>query len=235
MEFSFYLLIVLIEYVMLVSTAAPLFLLGKFHKYPNIGIAIWFTLFFSAAIAAAVSLCIATWSILETYYLLQAESEIWFVLAVSFAPWLLLAVAGILIAVGNQKLEPLFHSAKVFDELAGLARREVAEFQKIKVFALEVPGYLALTNKSSIYLSSSVFELNKGCQDAILWHEYGHIRLGHSLLKKITGFMIQLTPGLAVTRGFQVEVARLCEIAADHYALKQVSETDLREARSRFI
>ncbi len=104
MESSIYLLLVLIEYVLLVSTAAPFILVNRFTKTPSVGIAVWFTLFFTAMAAAVLAVGIAIWSIVETYLLLQTKTDIWLILAVSFAPWLLLAFAGILLALSNQRL-----------------------------------------------------------------------------------------------------------------------------------
>ena len=108
MESSIYLLLVLIEYVLLVSTAAPFILVNRFSKAPNLGIAIWFLLFFSAMASAITAVGIAAWSIIVTYYLLQTATDIWLILAASIAPWLMLAFAGILLALSNHKLDPLF-------------------------------------------------------------------------------------------------------------------------------
>lgn len=234
MESSIYLLLVLIEYVLLVSTAAPFILVNRFSKVPNLGIAIWFLLFFSAMASAITAVGIAAWSIIETYYLLQTATDLWLILAASIAPWLMLAFAGILLALSNQKLEPLFRAAKQFDQLAQLARREVESFHKAKVYELEIPGFLALTKGYAIYLSKDVFDLPEKQLNAILWHEYGHIRLKHQRLKRFTNLMMQLTPWFVVSRGFAFEVAKLCEIAADRYALKRVYSKDLVEARQHF-
>lgn len=234
MESSIYLLLVLIEYVLLISTAAPFLLVNRFSKSPSIGIAVWFTLFFTAMAAAILSFGIAAWSIIETYYLLQTTTDIALILAVSFAPWLLLAFAGILLALSNQRLEPLFRAAKEFDQLAKLARREVEIFHRAKVYELEIPGFIAITRGYEIYLSKAVFSLPKQQLEAILWHEYGHIRLGHQRLKRFTHLMMQLTPWFVVSKAFSAEVARLCEVAADHYALKRVYSKDLAEARANF-
>lgn len=235
METSIYLLIVLIEYVLLVSTSAPYILANRFARNPSLGIAVWFLLFLTAMAAAIAAVGMSAWSIIQTYYLLQSDADIWLVLAASFAPWLMLAFAGILIAISNQRLEPLFRSAKAFDELARLARREVESFHRARVFELEVPGYLALTKDYEIYLSKAVFELPPKLFNAILWHEYGHIRLRHQALKRFTKLMIQLTPWFVVSRAFNFEIERLSEIAADKYALKRVYSKDLREARSHFL
>ena len=234
MESSIYLLLVLIEYVLLVSTAAPFILVNRFTKTPSVGIAVWFTLFFTAMAAAVLAVGIAIWSIVETYLLLQTKTDIWVILAVSFAPWLLLAFAGILLALSNQRLEPLFRAAKEFDQLALLARREVEAFHRAKVYELEIPGFIALTKGYQIYLSKAVFELPEPQLNAVLWHEYGHIRLGHQRLKRITHLMMQLTPWFVVSKAFGVEVARLCETSADKYALKRVYSKDLAEARAHF-
>ncbi len=234
METSIYLLVVLIEYLLLVTTSAPLLLANRFSKVPNLGIAVWFFLFFTAMAAALSAFGIAAWSIIETYYLLQSSTDIWLILAASFAPWVMLAFAGILLALSNQKLEPMFQAAKEFDDLARLARREVESFHKAKVYELELPGYFAMTKSYEIYLSKAVFDLPERQLNAVLWHEYGHIRLHHNRLKRFTRLMMQLAPWFAVSRGFSYEVAKLCEIAADRYALKRVYSKDLVEARQHF-
>ncbi len=185
--------------------------------------------------ASITAVGIAAWSIIETYYLLQTATNIWLILAASVAPWLMLAFAGILLALSNQKLEPLFRAAKQFDQLAQLARREVESFHKAKVYELEIPGFIALTQGYAIYLSKASFDLPEKQLNAILWHEYGHIRLRHQRLKRFTSLMLQLAPWFVVSRGFSAEVARLCEIAADKYAMKRVYPKDLAVARSHFL
>lgn len=234
MESSIYLLVILIEYVLLVTTSAPFLMANRFRKAPEVGIAIWFGLFFSAMIAGISAVAIAAWSVIETYYRLQAGGEIWFVLGASIAPWVMLGLAGILLALSNQKLEPMFQAAKTFDLLSRLSVREVETFRKARVFELDVPGFIALTKDSDIYLSREVFRLPIRQYEAILWHEYGHIRLKHQRLKRFTNLMMQLAPWFAVSRGFSYEIAKLCELAADRYALRKVYSKDLVEARRLF-
>lgn len=231
---SIFLIVVLVEYVLLVTTAAPMFLVSRFRSSPNLGIAAWFLLFFSVVLATAVSLALASWSIFETYARLQAEEELWFTLLASVAPWILLGFAGILLAIANQKLAPLFLQGKRVDYLAMIAPKEQFEYCGVRVFELAVPGYFALTKGSSIYLSGAALELPPGRLEAVLRHEYGHIRLGHKHLKWFTALAIQLVPWFAVSRAFNSEVERLCELAADNYALRKVSAKDLLEARKLF-
>lgn len=235
METSIYLLVVLIEYVLLVTTSAPFLMANRFGKAPEIGIAIWFGLFFSAMAAGVTAVAIAAWSVIETWYRLQEGAEIWFTLGASIAPWLLLAMAGILLAMSNQKLEPMFRAAKEFDLLSMLSVREVESFHKAKVYELDVPGFIALTHGYKIYLSRDVFTLPQRQLQAIYWHEYGHIRLRHQRLKRFTSLMMQLAPWFAVSRGFSYEISKLCELAADNYALRRVYSKDLIEARRLFV
>ncbi|MBT5088240.1 MAG: hypothetical protein HOM73_00435, partial [Micrococcales bacterium] len=67
MERFLYLLIVLIEWVMLVTVAAPMFFAGRFNKYPSLGIWLWFISLLSAILATAVAVAIATISIFITW------------------------------------------------------------------------------------------------------------------------------------------------------------------------
>lgn len=232
---SIFLIVILVEYVLLVTTAAPMFLVGRFSRIPNLGILVWFLLFFSVVLATVVAIALASWSIFETYLRLQAGESIWFVLLASIAPWALLGFAGILLALGNQKLAPLFVQGKKADYLSLIAPRELFKYRRAKVYELDVPNYFAFTKDLGIYLTKAAFELPHEQLQAILRHEYGHIKLGHQNLKRITGLAVQLLPWFAVSRAFSKEVERLCEIAADNYALRRVYSRDLFEARKRFI
>ena len=228
-------IVILLEYALLMTTSIPLFLVGRFNRFPNLGLLVWFGSFFSVVFAIGWSFLAAVWSIFETYMRLQANLDIWFVLIASIAPWALLAMAGILMALANQKLSPLYVLAKKANYLKLLAPREVMRYRKAKVFELEVPGYYAFTKDHSIYLTKLSFELPKLELEAVLRHEFGHIQLGHQNLKKISTLAVTLTPWFAVSRAFHKEIERLCELAADNYALRKVYSRDLYAARARFL
>ena len=231
---SIFLIVILVEYVLLVTTAAPMFMVSRFNSRPNLGIASWFALFSSVVLAGVVSIGLAAWSIFETYIRLQAGEELWFTLLASIAPWVLLGFAGILVALANQKLAPLFTQGKRADYLSLIAPRELFKYRRARVYELDVPNYFAFTKDLGIYLTKAAFELPQPQQQAILRHEYGHIALGHQTLKRITAIAIQLMPWFAVSRAFSKEVERLCELAADNYALRKVYSKDLYEARRLF-
>lgn len=234
MERFLYLLIILIEWVLLVSVAAPMFFAGRFQKTPNLGIWLWFTSLVSAIIATALAVVIATASIFITWQNLSGDEGLLYTATFSVAPWILLGVAGILLALGNQRLAPLFQVKNRFDPLGNLVGRQIMDYRRAKVVELDVPGYFALTQDKNIYLSKKVFELPAKQLQAILRHEYGHIKLNHQLLKKFAYLIYQLLPWVAASRALVFEIDRLCELSADNYALKRVYSKDLHEARRLF-
>lgn len=232
---SIFLIVVLVEYVLLITTAAPMFLVSRFEKHPHFGIGVWFTLFFSVILAAVVAIALATWSIFETYLRLQQGEELWFVLLASISPWLLLGFAGILLALANQKLAPLYLQGKKADYLSLISPREVFRYRRARVYELDLPGYYAFTKDLGIYLTSAAFELPAKQLEAVLGHEYGHIKLGHNNLKRVTALALAMLPWFAVSRAFSKEIERLCELAADRYALRRVYSKDLNDARRLFL
>lgn len=220
---------------MLVTVAAPLFFAGRFDKTPNIGIWLWFTVLISAVLATAISLVIATVSIFTTWQNLSAGQNLGITLLASFAPWVLLGAAGILLALANQRLAPLFAIRDKLDPLTNLMARQIMAYRKAQIMELDVPGYFALTRDKQIYLSKAVFELPAKQLTAIMRHEYGHIKLRHQNLKQFAYLIYQLFPWVVASRALVYEIDRLCELSADKYALHRVYSKDLFEARSKFI
>lgn len=235
MEPSLYLLILLIEWVMLVTIAAPMFFAGRFRKAPTLGIYLWLASLLSSILATIAAIAIASYSVFTTYQNLRAEDELGFVLVASFAPWVLLGLAGVLIALGNQRLAPLFDVTPELGDLESLGGRYIMNYRRARLVELEIPGYFALTRKRTIYLSRAVFELPSKQLDAILRHEYGHIKLRHGPIKKLAYLIYQLLPWVVASRALKREVDVLCELAADNYALKKVYSKDLGEARRLFL
>ena len=234
MEFSLYSLILLSEWVLLVTVSAPLFFAGRFRKAPNVGLWLWFLSLASAVVATIAVVFIASYSVFETWLRLQENEDLLFTLAASIAPWLLLGFTGILMAVANQRLAPLFDLAKRYVPRLDQVAREVSRYRRATVYELDVPGYLAITKDRDIYLSKSTFELPAKQLEAILRHEYGHIKLGHEKVKQLAYLIYQLFPWFAASRALVFEVDRLVELSADKYALKRVYSKDLKEARAHF-
>ena len=94
----------LIEWVLVVTIATPFALVNNrfVYAHPRFGLTLWFTAFTTSALALLTALGLAVWSIFDTYATLQTVSgaaDFWPSIASSFAPWLLLAFGGIMMAL----------------------------------------------------------------------------------------------------------------------------------------
>ena len=230
-----------LEWVILVTTLAPIFLPSRrlFLKLPNLGLFTWFAALLSAGVAAAAAASVMVWSIIETWLALEANpagSPSWLaVFWASFAPWLILAAAGISLAVINLRIEPLVVAAKQTQPLFEGALRPVQNFMGVEVLEMPLPIVVAFTRKKQIVLSSQVrLVLSEAQYEAVLWHELAHISLRHNSLKKLAGFVRTLSPRLAASKALVVEVDRLCELAADKRALREVDAQTLQSGRRIF-
>ncbi|MEY4425314.1 MAG: hypothetical protein RJB56_941 [Actinomycetota bacterium] len=231
-----------LEWVILVTTLAPIFLPSRrlFLKFPNLGLAIWFASLLSAGLAAVAALAVTVWSLIETWLALESNAALsanWLsAFWVSFAPWLLLAAAGISLAVINLRIEPLVTAAKQTAPLFDGALRPVQNFLGIEVFEITLPVPVAFIRNRQIVLSSVVREvLTEEQFEAVLWHEHAHIQGSHNALKKLAGFVRTISPRLAASKALVAEVDRLCEIAADKQALRNTDAGTLSSARAIFV
>ena len=94
---------------------------------------------------------------------------------------------------------------------------------KIHFLIFNVTIYALATNREILISQFAVDHLSKNELDAVLWHELGHVKFKHFALKKLARLIGALSSRLAASRAMVTEVERLCEIAADKYALKKVS------------
>ncbi len=228
-----------IEWVILVTTLAPMVLIGRFNRNPRLGLTLWFLTLLTAGAASALALSVAIGSILSTYVALQANpigSNSWLLAIVaSFAPWLILAIAGISLALVNQRLAPFVAQANLLTPLLSAAARPVFKFEGIQVSEIDLPVFIALAGRNSILISGSALAgLQQQELDAVLWHEVGHIRGRHNHLKQLAGFVHTLSPWFAASRALIAEVDRLAEIDADRFALRHVDAAVLTAAHSKF-
>jgi Zn-dependent protease with chaperone function len=230
-----------LEWVILVTTLAPVLYPGKkfMRSHPRTALAIWFGTLLSAGIATLLALTTAIWSIYDTWVLLEANpagSQNWFAaLLVSFAPWVLLALGGVSIALINLRIEPMIVAAKDTQPQLGLALKPVMNFMGAEVCEVQLPIALAMANRSQILVSSALRQAATDEQlEAVLWHELAHLKQNHFALKALAAFVRLLSPWLAASKALVAEVHELCEIAADQAALKKVSGPTLRSAHSLF-
>jgi Zn-dependent protease with chaperone function len=228
-----------IEWIILVTTLAPLLLPKRFDARPQLGIAVWFATFLSAGLASLLAVGIAIWAYSDTLIALNSNAigdEKWYLaLIVSFAPWLALAIGGITLALINIKLEPMFEAAREIVPLLDLGKQPLLNFIGTPVSVVQLPfAYALATNREIIISQFAVDHLSKDELDAVLWHELGHVKSKHFALKKLSRLIGALSSRLAASRSMVAEVERLCEISADNYALKKVTAPTLRLARKLF-
>ncbi len=231
-----------LEWVILVTTLAPIFLPSRrlFLKFPVIGLFVWFATLLSAGIAALIALAVTIWSVAETWVALEATpagSANWLAAFwVSFAPWLMLAAAGISLALVNLRIEPLVAAAKQTAPLFDGALRPVQNFMGVEVCEISLPIAVAFIRNRQIVLSSGVRQvLTQEQFEAVLWHELAHVRGNHNSLKRLAGFVRTVSPRLAASKALVTQVEILCELAADKSALKRVDARTLTSARKIFL
>lgn len=229
-----------LEWVILVTTAAPLIFVGRFNKRPRLGMAIWFSALLSSGIATLLALSVAVWSVFDTYLKLSTAtlgSDGWLAtLGISFGPWLILAISGISLALINQRVEPLVANARELVPLLDSAARYLMTFEGYRVSQIELPIMVAAVNRGRILISSKAVEALSGEElNAVLWHEVGHLRGRHNELKTLASFTRTLSQWLIASRALVLEVERLSELEADRYAARRVSPELLSATRSKFI
>lgn len=231
-----------VEWVILITTLAPIFLPTRklFLRVPTLGLGIWFASFLSAGIATATALIVSIWSVVATWLTLEANPALspnWLLaFGISFAPWLMLALGGISLALINLRIEPLIHFARKTHPQFQSALRPVQNFMGKEVFELPLSLPVAFTRRGQIIVSTAVRDsLPDDEFQAVLWHELAHIALKHNSLKSLAGFVQSISPGLAASKALVIQVDALCEIAADKRALRNVDPETLHRARSIFL
>ena len=228
-------------------TLAPLALPGRMRTHPTLGILSWVSLLLVSLLATAAALAIAIWTVVEAWINFSApvapidESRRWQVVVLAnFGPWVLLALAGITFTLLNLRLEPHFASAREAHPKLVAATRPAGEFNGIELRSVASAAMLSFTTsmgkRQAIVLSTAAIEaLSSDELDAVLWHEFAHLKLGHNQLKRALGLFANLTSRFLASRVMAREIELLCELAADEYAQKHVNRQILLAARAKFV
>ena len=228
-----------IEWVILVTTLAPIVLVGRFSNHANLGIAIWFATFLSAGFATLIAIGVSVWGYVKTVESLN-YSELgshtwWLELLMSFAPWLALALGGVTLALVNLRLEPMLNKARAVTPLLNLSKIPMLNFHGVPVSTVELPFAYALATGKEIVLSNFVVEhLSENELEAVLWHEFYHVRRNHFWIKRLARLIRVLSPRLAASSALVNEVEKLIEISADAFAITKTDRPTVMMARKLF-
>lgn len=229
-----------IEWVILITALMPRLLVGMFSGAPKFGLFLWFTYFISSVAASAVAIVVTIWALAEYIELLWGPNSVELEMFNHLGLWALVAFSGIVIALLNLKTEPLIIKASIARKELALASRVLGEFRGVPIREINFPAPLAFVakviGKTSILISdSAVKELTQEEIEAMYWHEIGHIRGRHNLVRAIAQSVALVTPILSASKLFSTETDRLTEIVADNYAKKHVEEEALARARGKFL
>ena len=235
-----------IEWVLLVTSLVPLVAPGRGRNTPNIAIFSLFATLTSAVVALAVALAVALQNLVQLWQHLvripasqHNPEHIWPALLVATAPWALLALAGITVALINMRLEPAIHLARAAHPHLVAALTGRGSTAGIEYSTIATPAVVTFTTRANgrsviVVSTGAIAALTADELEAVLWHERGHQLGRHNALKGAAAVLAQLTPRIAATRVLVNELDALCEAAADRYTLKHTSHQTLLAARAKF-
>jgi Zn-dependent protease with chaperone function len=227
-----------LEWVVIASTIAPLWF-GLFTKRPRLGIASWFLLFLSSGIALLTAIVIAVWSVAFNFENLEKHGEnLFLTIFYSIAPWVLLAMAGIALNLINLRVELVIQNFKRLMSAPVLPAKRLRTFKGVSVEVIEIDSVMAiaLNRPKKILISrGALTALSDSELEAVLWHEYAHLAARHNALKRLAKMVALLAGFIRASKVMSYEIERLCEVAADNYAIKRVDPIVLKAARAKFL
>lgn len=211
-----------------------------FYNIPKFGLFLWFTYFVSSVVAGIVAIVVTVWALAEWVEYVWGGRSIEIELFRHLGLWFLVAVSGVLIALINLKTEPLIEKATIARKELATASKRVGDFESISIYEINFPAPLAfvtkIQGKNSILVSDSALDqLTKSELEALYWHELGHIRGRHNLIRSFAKAVALITPILAASKLFTAETDHLTELMADNFAKKHVDEKTLTHAREKFL
>ena len=237
MPLELFIVIVSLELLLALTMLVPTVLPGKFATKPTLGIYVWLLSFASGLALAGLAAGAAVRITVREYQALAAitiaETQLPRVLLASFAPWLLMAMVGVLLMLANIRLQgSVFAGSALESQVAMAADSGEWRSQKILITPVDVP--IAGIFRGQILISRAVWALTPELRDAVLWHELAHVKLLHGPIRNLARLIRRLLPGVVASRVMVSEIDRLCELAADNWAGKRHDRAWLAEARKRF-
>lgn len=229
---------VCLVWILLISLLARTLLPNRFLANPRLGLVAWFLALTSSLIAGVIAiaaLIVGYLTTSSTLSIAQFASPEWMLsFALSFLPWIALATFGVLLVLLNLKVEaPVVSGRKLHKDL-NLAKQPLRTFQGVQISVIELPIHYAHASGREILISSHTLNSFSGEElEAVLWHELGHIRGHHRLLKSIARLVSVLTRPMNLSRVFRESVDALCEVSADNYASSRMSREVVDRVRDQ--
>lgn len=237
------LVVLLLAWVEVATIAIPKILTNNqwAYRHPRTAITIWFAALLSAGLSVFGALCIAFAAAFEIWWSpneFSSKTTLAEQLLISFAPWLLLAMTGIALALASRAIEPQLAQVQPISKLE--VGRPVAKYRSVTLREVEIDfpillslGTTLLQKNSAIVYSTAIRKaLNQTQFDAALSHEYAHLLQLHSIGKVATKIAALLSYRILETKLIQIETNLLFEIAADNYAAKRTSKAAIASAIS---
>jgi Zn-dependent protease with chaperone function len=233
------LIALLLEWVMLVSVAAASVFTNNtwLYRRPHLGVILWFAAFATAGVATALAVFIAFSSAFEAW-LATDSNDPWVAIAASFAPWLMLAIGGISLALVTQKMEQNLepNTRQKADALKLLPPSD--SYKSIPIITVPTDEPLALSFGKSADAEHSGILISQGALDlltddellAVLEHEYFHLKSRHWLPSSAAKVISLLSFRVITSRLLAREVSLLLELAADKHSATKHNRTALRSA-----
>lgn len=216
-------------WILIVSIAARVLFPNRFYSMPRVGLLVWFLALTSSIVASGVAL----FALSSAYFIssqqlaaIQVGDTNWIAgFALSFVPWIALGSFGVLLALVNLRLDSPFISGRKLQQDFALAKKPLKRFQGIPVSVISAPiNYAMATGQEIVVSDYLVQELTAEELEAVLWHELGHIRGRHRLLKSIARAVAVLTRPMSISRVFQQSIDQLCELDADNFAKRHCQQ-----------
>jgi Zn-dependent protease with chaperone function len=205
-----------------------------------LGIAVWLLIFISVLFASAAALGVSIWAIAVGWIGdSSAHLNLLQRILIGAAPWLLMALAGIILSLANLKVDPLIKRYREASTNAALVGKQVQTFEGVPVQVVELPvwlsGYASRPYPRILISRIALYELSADETLAVLWHEIAHRQLRHNQLKFAVTLLMCATSFVRASRVMEREVALLCEDAADMFAAKRTSSALVEQARGKFL
>ncbi|MGF3056002.1 M48 family metalloprotease [Microbacterium sp. YY-01] len=197
---------------------------------PRIALTAWFGAFFLGLLFILAGL---VGSVLGAIGASEAVSTRESVL-LTVAGWLGLGIFGAIIALVSVSVEPLVELNKLrtvaLVPIASSRKRHgrltLVRFHSTEPIAFALPG-----RRPEIFLSSAVEQLLTPAQiQAVIAHEYAHLRQHHGWALRIAHINTMCLAGRWPGRAFQPAITLLVELAADDAAARQAGAAHLANA-----